>query len=135
MGHGLPMGRSRLDGRPAWHEPAGITDFGIRAASGLLEACAGRRRAFPDIPRVGPAISRLSSADGFYACRIHAGDGASLLWVLGLPDHGVLRTDQSLRQPPGFHVPDRLSAPARDRGYSGLGPLTLSDGRSRSRLF
>ena len=72
---------------------------------------------------------------GVHPRRVPAPDGASLLRVVGIPDHRVLRPHQPLRQPAGPHGPDRPAAPGRHRRASSTGsprtsPTTPSAWRS-----
>ena len=108
---------------------------GLRGAPGLLAAGAGGGRPLPHLPGTGPPPGRARPAPGLHPRGIHAGHGAPLLRLLGLPDHRLLRPHQPLRHPPGFHVSRGLPAPARHRRHPGLGALPLPGGRARPRLL
>ena len=75
------------------------------------------------------------SRHGLHARRVHAGDGASLLRLVGLSDHRLLRAQRALRHAAGFHVPGRLPAPARHRRHPRLGAVALSQRRARPGLL
>ncbi len=109
--------------------------LGLRGAPGLLATGAGGGCPSPHLPRAGAPAGRLCPRDGLHPCRVHAGDGASLLWFLGLPGAGLFRPLQPVRHPPGLHVPDRLPSPAGDRGAAGLGALALSPRPARAGAF
>ena len=74
---------------------------------------------------LAPALADYVERDGLHPRRVHAGHGAPLLRLLGLPDHRLLRPHQPLRHAPGPHVPRRHPAPARHRRHPGLGALAL----------
>jgi 1,4-alpha-glucan branching enzyme len=45
--------------------------------------------------------------NGLYTCRIYAGNGASLLWFMGIPGNRIFCTNQQVWFTPGFYVPDK----------------------------
>jgi 1,4-alpha-glucan branching enzyme len=83
----------------------------------------------------GAPAGRLRDEDGFHPCGAHAGDRASVLRLVGLPDHRLLRAHFALRFAAGLHVPRGPPAPAGHRRAAGLGALALSDRRARPGLF
>ena len=107
-------------------EFAGLADFDLRGAPGFLEAGARGGKPFAHLPRDGRPTGRLRARRGLHACRIPPGHGASVRWLVGLPDDRLLRAHQPLRNARGLHVPGGLSAPARNRRHPGLGPGALS---------
>src|SRR4030065_141446 len=72
---------------------------------------------------------------GLHARRAAAGDGASVLWLVGLSDHGLLRAERALRNAAGLHVPGRYAAPGRHRRDPRLGTVAFSHRRARARVF
>ncbi|MSP22511.1 MAG: hypothetical protein EXR66_05785 [Dehalococcoidia bacterium] len=52
---------------------------------------------------------------GLHACGSAPGDGAPVLRVVGISDHGLPRADIAVQQHAGPHVPHRLAASTRDR--------------------
>ena len=82
-----------------------------------------------------PRLAEYVDQHGLHPRRIPARDGASVLRLLGISDHGLLRAHLALRHAAGFHVPGRLPAPARHRRDSRLGPVALPFRRARPRLL
>jgi 1,4-alpha-glucan branching enzyme len=60
---------------------------------------------------------------------------APVLWVVGLPDHRLLRADRALRNAAGLHVPRRYAAPAWRWCDPRLGSVPLSDRCAWTRLL
>ena len=90
---------------------------------------------FLDYRELAHQLAELRDRDGLHACRTDARHRASVLWLLGLPDHRLFRADLALRHAAGLHVFRRSPAPARHRRAAGLGALALPDRRARPRLF
>ena len=78
---------------------------------------------------------RLREAARLHPRRVHAHHGASVLRLVGIPDHRLLRSQQPLWHAAGFHVPGRPSAPERHRRHSRLGAFALSQRRARASVF
>ena len=110
-------------------------DFGLRSASGFVDAGPGRGRPAADLPRNRAAAGGIRQAHEFYPRGIDAHHGASFLRVVGLSDHGIFCAHFALRHAAGFHVPGGLSAPAWHRRDSGLGAVALPYRRARAGLF
>ncbi len=72
---------------------------------------------------------------GLHPRRADARDGASVLRLLGLSGHRLLRADRALRHAAGLHVPRRPPAPARHRRDPRLGAVAFSRRRARPRLL
>ena len=69
--------------------------------------------------------SPSTCAAGLHPRRAAAGHRASVLRLVGLPDHRLLRADRALRHAAGLHVPGRHAAPARHRRDPRLGAVAL----------
>ena len=106
--------------------------LGLRGPPGQLAARSRRTVAVPRVRRGGAAADRPRAAGRVLPCGVPPADGASLLRVVGLPGHRVLRAHPPLRGPPGAHVPDRPAPPGRDRGHPRLGAVALSRGCLRA---
>ena len=83
-------------------------DVDLRGAPRVL---APRRRPPADVSRDRAAACRLRARSGLHARRVPAGDRASVLRLVGLPDDRLLRADGALRNAAGFHAPRRRPAP------------------------
>ncbi len=68
---------------------------------------------------------------GLHAHRAAAGDGASVLGLVGLPGARLLRADQPVRPARGLQVLRRRLPPGRARRHPRLGARALSEGRAR----
>src|SRR6266481_4763258 len=79
------------------------------------------------------ALVDLRAAPGLVAAA--AGDGASVLRLLGLPGHRLLRAQQPLRHAAGLHVLRRAPAPARHWRDPRLGAVALPERRTRPRAL
>src|ERR1700678_2032123 len=100
-------------------------DVDLRAACRLV-APQGRR--LSRLPRTRARAGGLRAGLGFHACGTDARHRASLLWVLGLPDDGLLRSDCPLRYSAGLDVLRRSFARPWHRRDFGLGALAFSGG-------
>ncbi len=69
----------------------------LRGASRLLDARPRRGQPLADLSRAGRQAGRLRPRHGLHARRVSAGDGASVLRLVGLPDHRILRAQRALR--------------------------------------
>ena len=78
------------------------------------------------LPRAGARAGRLRGRHGLHPRRADADHRASVLRLVGLPDHRLLRADRALRHAAGLHVLRRPPAPARHRRAARLGALALS---------
>ena len=107
----------------------------LRSASRLVDARARGRQSLADLSRAGGQAGRLRQRHGLHPRRVSAGDGASVLRLVGLPGHRLLRAQRALRHAAGLHVPGRLSAPARHRRHPRLGAVALSQRRARPGLL
>ena len=115
VGPRLRLGRRRLDGE-AWRDrPPRRTDVHLRGAPRFLDAGAGGGQPLAVIPRAGAQTRRVRAQHGVHPRRVHAGDGAPVLRIVGVPGHRLLRPDESVREPSGFHVPGGHAAPGRHR--------------------
>ena len=76
--------------------------------------------------RLAHALADYVASDGLHARRADADHRASVLRLVGLPDHRLLRADRALRHAAGLHVPRRHAAPARHRRDPRLGAVALS---------
>ena len=84
-----------------------------------------------DLSRSGPSVGRVLQGDGLHAPGAAAAQRASAFGQLGLPDGGLLRRHQPLRQPAGFHVLHRPLPPERHRRGGRLGAGAFSPRRPR----
>src|SRR5579872_3845334 len=100
-----------------------------------MDARARGAQSSAQLPGNGATPRAVHRPDGIHPRRIPSGDGASVLWLLGISDDRLFRTDISLRHPSGLHVSGRLPAPARHRRDPRLGTLALSFRRARPRLL
>ena len=118
-------GDARVDGARARAQRARRADVDLRGAPRLV-APRRRRRASSATARSPQPLAEYVQRHGLHARRADAGHGASVLRLVGLPDHRLLRADRALRHAAGFHVPRRHAAPARHRRDPRLGAVALS---------
>ena len=104
-----------------------------RSTSGRGRACRRTARSLPHLRRAGRPAHPLRQGDGLYAHRAAAGDGASVLRLLGISGHRVLRADRAIRHAAGIQGIRRRVPPQRHRRDSRLGARTLPEGRARPR--
>src|SRR5438477_9849303 len=127
------MERWRLDEQPARAQRARCADVDLRNASRLVATQRARRAA--DVPRYRRSTRGISVRERLHARRAVTDHRAPVLWVVGVPDHRLLRADRALRNAAGLHVPHGHAAPAWRRCDPGLGSVPLSDGRAWTRLL
>ena len=135
VGPGVRVGRRRVDADAPRAQHVRRADVDLRSASRLVDARAGRRQPLAELSRAGAQAGRLRERAGLHPRRVHAGHGASVLRLVGLPGHRLLRAQQPLRHAAGLHVPGGLPAPARHRRDSRLGAVALSQRRARAGLL
>ena len=123
-----------MEGRAAKNSLDGA-DVDLRGPRRLLAPQERGEGRLPDVSGARAGARRLRGADGVHARRAPAGDGASLLRLLGIPDHRVLRSDLPLRHAAGPDVPGGHPAPPRHRRDPRLGAFALSLRRARPRLL
>ncbi len=115
--------------RNALHRPMSVYEVHLgswrRAEPGTL----------PELPGARRAARRLRERDGLHPRGAHADHRASLLRLLGLPDHRLLRADPPLRHARRLHGVRGHAPPARHRRDPGLGARALPQGRPRARLL
>ena len=107
----------------------------LRGAPGLVAARSGPPGPVPRLPGAGPAAGGARTAHRLHPRRAHAGDGAPVLRILGVPGHLVLRAQLPLRLTRRLHVPDRHAPPPRHRRDPRLDPGPLSHRRARAGLL
>jgi len=126
VGTRLCLGRWAVDAHAGSRQCPRCADVGLRAACRFPAGRARRGQSLHDIPRDGLAAGRIRGADGIHARRAHAHHGASVLRLVGLPDHRLLRAHRALRHAAGPDVLHRRAASARYRRVARLGALALS---------
>ena len=75
---------------------------------------------------IGRLLVEHVRENGLHPRRADAGHRASVLRLVGLPDHRLFRADRALRHAAGFDAPDRRPASARHRRDSRLGAVAFS---------
>src|SRR5256886_2009279 len=70
-----------------------------------MAARARGRRPLSVVSRAGDATSGLPGTDRLYPCGVSADHGSSVLRLLGLSDHRLLRSLRQLWDASGFHAP------------------------------
>ena len=131
VGPVLPMERSALAGLARRGRVAHRSHLHLRAAPGLVDAGPRRSVQAAELSRAGAAPRGPRQPARVHAHRAPPRDGAPLLRILGLPDHGILRAFQPVRDAAGLHVDGRPPAPGRHRRDPGLGPIALPSRRLR----
>ena len=104
-------------------------DLDLRSASRLVAAASARRRPLAELPRAGRGAAGLCARHGLHACRIPAGQRASVRRLLGLSADRTVRADQPLRHTRRFRGLGRCLPPRRTCRDSRLGARTFP-GRS-----
>ena len=112
--------------RPA--QRARCADVDLRGAPGLVAAQG--RRASSTTARSPHELAEYVLRAGLHARRADADHGASVLRLLGLPDHRLLRADRPLRHAAGFHVLRRHLHQHGHRRDPRLGAVALSHRRA-----
>ena len=97
-----------------------------KCTSGRGRACPSEGNRFLTYRELARAARAVREGDGLHAHRAAAGDGASVLRVVGLPGDRVLRADQPLRPAGGLQGVRRRLPPGRHRRDSRLGARALS---------
>ena len=131
LGAGPCLAGRRMDGRPQAGQRTRRALQRLRDPSRLVDAAAGRSDRFPQLSGDGEATRAVHAEDGLHPCRADADHRASVLRLMGLPDHRVFRAHRPLRHPGRLHVVRGPSAPARHRGDTGLGAFALPRRRAR----
>src|SRR3712207_775010 len=104
--------------RPREAGPAGLD---LRSPSRFLDAGAGGGEPFSHVSGTCAETGGARAGHGLHARGAAPDCRTSVLWLVGLSGHQLLRADGTLRHAAGPDVPDRLSTPARNRCVSGLG--------------
>ncbi len=125
----LRVERRRVDEDARGEERSRFADGDLRAAPRLV-AAQGRR--VPHLPRAGARAGRIHELDGLHSRRADADHRASVLRLLGLPDHRLLRPHRALRHAAGLHVLRRSPAPAGPGRDPRLGAVAFPDRRARA---
>ena len=120
-----PRVAGRRLGRPA-RRPARAVPASRSASTRSTSAPGGPGLSYQEL---ADAADRLRGRAGLHPRRVHAGDGAPVRRVLGLPGDRVLRPDRPLRRPGRVPVPGRPAAPGRHRRDPRLGAGPLPQGR------
>ncbi len=131
LGPRLRLGRRGVDGGARRPPDARRADVDLRGAPGILAAGAGGGQPVAELPRGRAQARRPRRPAGLHPRRADAGDGASVLRLVGLSGHRLLRAHQPLRHAAGPDVPDRSPAPARHRGDPRLGAVAFPERRAR----
>src|SRR6476646_9255586 len=101
-------------------------DVDLRASSGLVAPLRRGLDSPARLRRDRRGTRALRRRDGLYARRADAGLRASVLWVVGLPDDRLFRSDVALRYAARLHALRRPSSSKRYRRHIGLGAFALS---------
>ena len=88
-----------------------------------------------ELSRAGRAIAGLCARHGLYACRIPAGQRASVRRLLGLSADRTVRADQPVRLAGGFRRAGRRLPPRRPRRAARLGARAFPRRSARARPF
>ena len=123
-------GQARLARRgvaraPRGRRPAARPDLGLRGAPRLVAAQPARGQPSADVPRARGRARRLRLRPRLHARRAAAGDGASVLRLVGLPGDRLLRAHLALRDARRLPLPRRPPPPARHRRDPRLGARPL----------
>ena len=115
------------------NRPAEIADVGLRSPPRKLDA----RPDGPDahLPRAGRETRGIREADGLHPHRVDAGDGASILRIVGLPGDRLFRAHLALRHSGRFPVLRGCLPPGGHRRDRRLGARALPEGRARAGLL
>ena len=120
-----PNGWSARAERDWLKEPVSIYEVHLES---WMRGPAGR---VADLSRAGRQPGRVREAHGLHAHRADAHHGASVLRLLGLPGHRLLRAHLALRHARRFHVLRRSLPSGRHRRDHGLGARAFPQGRAR----
>src|SRR5688500_12955778 len=108
------MERRRVDEEPRSLERAAGAVVDLRNARGIVAARSVGPEKAAQLARDRADARRIRETPGLHARRAHAGDGASVLRLVGLPVHRLLRAELALRHAAGLHVLRRRAAPGGD---------------------
>src|SRR5438552_17085119 len=114
-----------LDAIAGWTSNSSFADFDLRSSLWFLGANPRGRQSLADLSRNGATAGRVRGADEFHSRRTAAHHGTSVLRVVGVSDHWILRADFTLWHAAGFHVLRGLSPPTRDWSDPRLGAFAL----------
>ena len=128
-GAGPRVGRWRVDGRSWLASPTRRTDLDLRGAPRIMAVRARR------VHGSRTATRRLLRRHGVHARRTAPDHGASVLWVVGVSDDGLLRSHRSLRPTRGRDGARRHAASSWHRRDPRLGTVALPDRRGVTRLL
>src|SRR5207237_9310070 len=120
------MDRQRVDGESLPSKRAFGADLDLRSASWFVDARSGGGKPCADLSRDCLEAGGTCQEARLHACRTDAGDGASVLWLLGLSGHRLLRAERPLWHAAGPDVPDRRAASFLHRRLSRLVTRPLS---------
>ena len=98
--------------RPGWN--AGSQQNALNAPMSIYEMHVGSWKRVPEegnrslsYRELAELLAGISQADGVHPCGVSADHGSSVFWFMGIPDHGIFRSDRQLWHAPGFHVSGR----------------------------
>ncbi len=129
--------------RMEWHDGDWMSGRaarnGLDAPMSIYELHIGswRRKngSLPNYRDLAPELADYIDSLGFTHVELMRDHRASLLRLVGIPDHRLFLPDRALWDAAGFHVPRRSPASAGDRRDTRLGTLALPDRRARIDLF
>src|SRR5579872_4674546 len=124
-----------MDAIAGWASIVTRADLHLRTPPRIMDARSRGAQSPAHIPRNRPQAGGLRPATGLHPRRTASDYGASVLRVLGIPDHRLFRSHSALWHSAGFHVLRGLSAPARHWRDSRLGAIALPFRRSRTCLL
>ena len=104
--------------RGAWLDAA---DDDLRGAPRIVDARTGGGRSLSHVSRDGRAAGAVREGDGLHAHRAAAGDGASVLGLVGLSGARLLRADQPLRSARGLQAASSTPVTRPDSASSSTG--------------
>ena len=123
----LRLGRRRVDARPRGARGvARAPDVDLRGPSRLLAAARRRAAVQPVVSRAGGHPRALRPRHGLHAHRAPAGDGASVLRLVGLPGGGLLRAVEPLRHARTISATSWTSATSTAWASSSIGCPDIS---------
>ena len=125
LGGEARLARRGVARAPGGRRPAARSDVGLRGPPRLVAAQPARGQSPAELPRARGRARRLRLRPRLHARRAAAGDGASLLRLLGLPGDRLLRADLALRHARRLPPPRRPPPPARHRRDPRLGARPL----------
>src|SRR5262249_60062374 len=111
-----------VDGRTREAHGARRARVHLRGPPRIVAPVARARRSAPRLPRAGRRAAGVRRVARLHPRRAPALDGAPVLRLVGLPDHGLLRPPPPLWHAARLHVPLPPLPPAGGRGPSSPGP-------------